>query len=212
MGEGMVMNAITTNTVKKSMCRTAKDNEQYSDPHLALIQGVINKSEDHFSTLYNLTVSKVFSLSYSIVGNEDDAEEVTCDVFTQAWNQAEKYDADRGSVLAWLFIICRSRSLDLLRIRKKQREVVVPIKGDFYESDSAEQISETMMDTLQKDSNVWNALSTLPSERRQILALHYMRGLTHAEISKMMDLPLGTIKSHIRRGLKTLSNLIEMPL
>ena len=73
------------------------------------------------TTLYDATVGKIVAITRAILHSVEDAEEVTCDVYTQAWQTAQRFDRSRGTVLAWLQTIARSRSIDLLRQRRSHR-------------------------------------------------------------------------------------------
>ena len=84
-----------------------------------LITKVAIGDKQAFETLYNLTVDRLFGLALRISQSPDAAEDVLSDVYLQVWQQASQYTTDRGSVMAWLSVICRSRALD--RVRKRQR-------------------------------------------------------------------------------------------
>src|SRR5688572_5531745 len=87
-----------------------------------LMAAIVARSDAALAQMYDLTASKLYGLARAMLGNVADAEEVVCDVFVQVWQTAPSFDATRGSVLAWLMMICRSRALDVLRQRKSRRE------------------------------------------------------------------------------------------
>jgi RNA polymerase sigma-70 factor (ECF subfamily) len=151
--------------------------------------------------LYDLTVSKVFALARLIVRNPADAEEVVCDVYTQVWRSAASYQGDRGEVMGWLLVMCRSRALDLSR-RNRLRARVASLEVPQTENDCLEQAGiEDILDLVKQGSAVHRALRKLTPLRRNLIALAFFRGLSHMEIAKECELPVGTVKSHIRRAL-----------
>ena len=176
--------------------------------HLGLLLDRVRQQEDvALEQLYQATIGRVFGLSRRLLGNDADAEEIACDVYVYVWSHAKNYDSERGTVLAWLLTICRSRSLDLIRKRKRHEELDVPQLSD---ADVAES-SELLVDMMEAGSQVKLALQALPMERRQALALAYLRGLSHKEISVVLSLPVGTVKSHVKRGLDAVARLVAKP-
>ena len=85
------------------------------------LAAVARRDRAAFRGLYEATVERVFAIAVAIVGHRQDAEDVTCEVFQQIWRQAGSYDPGRNSVMGWMGVICRSRSLDLLRRRATRR-------------------------------------------------------------------------------------------
>ena len=134
-----------------------------------------------------------------------DAEDVTQQVFLAAWDQRAQFDPARGTLPAWLLGIARFRTVDRLRALQRQgrlteqaASLVEPATADPTEDDLARRLL------------VLDAMDRLPSERREVLALAFYEDLTHRTISERLDLPLGTVKSHIRRGLDQLRREMEV--
>ena len=92
----------------------------------ALVASMARGDADALATLYDATVGKIVAITRAILRNVEDAEEVTCDVYTQAWQTAQRFDRSRGTVLAWLQTIARSRSIDLLRQRRNRERLFGP--------------------------------------------------------------------------------------
>jgi RNA polymerase sigma factor (sigma-70 family) len=175
-----------------------------------LSNGVANQAsrtsaELAFGELYDATVHRIFCLVRRFIRDEGKAQEITADVFHQAWLQAGRFDASRGSVVAWLLIMARSKSLDACRQHAAQR---VTFDSEITEATLAE-IShhETPLDILlsvDRNTSVHLALEKIPPLARQMIGLAFYRGLTHSEISEHMNMPLGTVKTVIRRALRDL--------
>jgi RNA polymerase sigma factor (sigma-70 family) len=158
-----------------------------------------------FSELYDATVHRVFCLVRRFIRDEDRAQEITADVFHQAWLQAGRFDAHRGNVVAWLLIMARSKPLDACRQQAAQR---VTFDSEITEAALAE-IShhETPLDILlsvDRNTSLYIALEKVAPLARQMIGLAFYKGLTHSEISEHMNMPLGTVKTVIRRSLRDL--------
>lgn len=151
--------------------------------------------------LYDTHAGAVYSLARRIVSAPEDAEDVTHDVFAQAWKSAARYDPVRGEVAAWLLMMTRSRAIDLLRRRRRSAgdggadPAAIPDPGPDVEYIAAneEQVAVTRA-----------AVQQLPDEQRRTLELAYYEGLTHMEIAARTNTPLGTVKTRIRSALTTL--------
>ncbi|MEQ1806898.1 MAG: sigma-70 family RNA polymerase sigma factor [Burkholderiaceae bacterium] len=168
-----------------------------------LVARIAQSDEKALGDLYDATSSRIFSMVRTITRNLQCAEEVTEDVYWQVWRQALRFDARRGAVLAWLFTLARSRALDHLRradvaLPHPEPETLLDDAGDSRD-DPAEVLS-----TSQTENYLNTALLCLEPLPRQLLSLAFYRGLTHEEIATTTALPLGTVKSHIRRALASL--------
>jgi len=175
----------------------------YPPELVALVAGVAAGEQRAFERFYRLTINRVFGLALRIVRCRATAEEVAEDVYVQIWHSADCYDAQRGSPLGWTLTICRSRAIDALR--RVDRAIV---DADPTERlDAIVQHGPGLQDLLQatEDNTALHAaMARLVPEQRQVIALAFFRGLTHAEIALASELPLGTVKSYIRRGLAAL--------
>ena len=171
---------------------------------VALVCAIVTRDEAALARLYDLTVGRVYSLAYAFTRNSADAEEVVGDVYLQVWQKADHYQANRGTVLAWLLIHCRSLALDLLRRRRRQEAGQEQLAlQEAVEMDAAAS-AEDLLALVQEGTQVHQALSTLSDIQRQLIALAFFSDMSHQAIAAAVQLPLGTVKSHIRRGLKTL--------
>ncbi len=141
----------------------------------------------------------------TILNNAADAEDVLSEVYQQVWRTAGRYERRRGSVLTWMIVICRSRALDAIRRRRPGDESALPeLAVDdraLGELENADVTSEALA----------AALRQLSQEQRQLLSMAFFRGLTHQEIAATTRIPLGTVKSHIRRGLMLMREHLATP-
>jgi RNA polymerase sigma-70 factor (ECF subfamily) len=163
-----------------------------------LVARMAAADEQALATFYDLTLGKVYGLALRIAGQPEGAEDVVAEVYLQAWRQAGDYSAARGSVLAWLLTICRTRALDALR--RRDPALCHPDPDLLREAQPGAPDLPDLLDALEASQALHAALRTLGEEQRQILALAFFRDLSHQEIATRLGLPLGTVKSHIRRA------------
>ncbi|MGR9043686.1 MAG: RNA polymerase sigma factor [Gammaproteobacteria bacterium] len=171
----------------------------------ALLSAVARQDKQAFEELYNATVDKLFGLALRITQADDLAEDVISDVYLQIWQEAGKYTPERGNVLAWLSILCRSRALDRLRkhLRFSGKEELLndeTQRNDITETD--------WISGFERDSRLYDALLSLDAESRQLLAMAYFRDYSHQQLAQITGKPLGTIKTKIRRALNYLKQTL----
>jgi RNA polymerase sigma factor (sigma-70 family) len=173
----------------------------------ALVQRITTGDEQALGQLYDRTVSRIYSAARQVTRNLQCAEEVTEDVYWQAWRQALRYDRGRGTVMAWLLTLARSRALDHLRRADEALSHPEPTElvDDAGDADATPTALAARREAQQRLESALERLDPLP---RQLIALAFLRGLTHDEIARQTALPLGTVKSHIRRALLVLRELL----
>jgi len=160
--------------------------------------------------LYDRHGRVVFSLAVRILSDHGDAEDLTQDVFAEAWRNAARYDPSRGVVAAWLLVTTRTRAIDRLRGRRVRpglaSEDEVRRLGSI--PDAAPSVEMIVADR-QMSGRVRDALAGLPADQRLALELAYFEGLSHSEIGVRTGTPLGTIKTRIRSGLTRLRDAMK---
>ena len=159
-----------------------------------------------FEAFYDATLARVFALARRICVDVGLTEEVVEDVYLQVWRDAGRYDAQRGVPLAWLQTITRSRALDALRRRDEAQNNASPEDLVDEPDETADPLGLLML--FESASATRKALSELPARERQLIALAFLRGLTHAEIAAETGWPLGTIKTSIRRALVAMRQVL----
>jgi RNA polymerase sigma-70 factor, ECF subfamily len=174
-----------------------------------LIERVGMGQQAALNELYDLTVAKLFGLARLILRNSADAEEVVCDTYAQIWESARRFESGRGSALGWMLTICRSRALDLLRQRRSRARTVEGL-GREMDSDWDEAAPDVLLNALQQGTSVQRAMAALTPIRRQLVTLAFLQGLSHQEIVEQTGLPMGTVKSHIRRALTVLRKELKI--
>lgn len=162
-----------------------------------LIGRIVDRDQTAFAALYDSLLERVYGLALRITRHVPVAEEVTEDTFWQVWRQAPRFDPVRGNVVAWVMTIARSRALDALR-RMDAAECEPDMSGMAVATGDN---PHDLLATVQQGSRVHDALAQLDPLPRQLLALAFFRGFSHDEIASYTGLPLGTVKSQIRRTL-----------
>jgi RNA polymerase sigma factor (sigma-70 family) len=173
---------------------------------LRWVEAMRRGDEQALEALYDATVGKLYALSTAILRNGEDAEEVVCATYAYAWANAARFDTSRADVMGWLLMLCRSRALDCLR-RRRRGGIAVDIADVDLIAEDAE--PEDMISLLQQTSRVRVAMSALTPQRRKLVSLAFLKGLSHQEIAEVTGLPLGTVKSHMRRALTQLRDALE---
>jgi RNA polymerase sigma-70 factor (ECF subfamily) len=175
-----------------------------------LIPRIAKQDQAALASLYDATVSRVYAVALRIVRLPEWAEEVTSDVYLQAWREARRYDAARGKVLAWLLIMARTRALD--HLRRQDEALSHPDPALLVAEPSADADDALSLLQMTRDHHrLHEALTILSPQQRQLLALAFFRGLSHAEIVTHTALPLGSVKTHIRRALLVLREALGDP-
>ena len=143
-----------------------------------------------------------------IVRNRSLAEEVLQDVFTDVWRRCSAFDPLRGTGRAWLMTMCRRRAIDRVRSVQAQqdRDFAEGVKEAHQESSD---LGDDVVEHLEA-ARAATALKALPARQAEAIALAYYHDLSHAEIARRLDVPLGTIKSRIRDGMRQLRVQLEV--
>jgi RNA polymerase sigma-70 factor (ECF subfamily) len=165
-------------------------------------------TQDHaaLKALYDRCSPKLFGLAIRVVGNRERAEDVLQEAFLTIWRSGGSYRASLSPPMAWMGLIVRSRGLDFLRRRTAERSHVTQ-EIDEVLAETLEGDSPCPMDTAQASEQAWalhQCLDQLENRQREVLSLAYIRDLSHSELAQQLKLPLGTVKTWIRRGLDQL--------
>jgi RNA polymerase sigma factor (sigma-70 family) len=147
----------------------------------------------------------VFHLATRLLANRADAEDVTQATFVAAWLGRGTFDPDRGGMLGWLLGIARRKAVDKMRSTARDGRATETIRA-LPEPPTTSDDPERVLDRLV----VADELAQLPAEQRRTLELAFFDDLTHPQIAAVTGLPLGTVKSHIRRGMARLRERWEV--
>jgi RNA polymerase sigma factor (sigma-70 family) len=163
------------------------------------LAAIARRDEAALSAFYDATINRVYGLALRITRQPESAAEVASDVYFQVWREAGRYDARRGNVAAWLMTICRSRALDLLR---RADEAETHPEPESLRPETAEQdTAQDLLAAVQEHAALHGALARLEPLQRQLIALAFFRGMSHQEIAAHARLPLGSVKTSLRKAL-----------
>lgn len=186
--------APSDNQVRDRAGRSRDHQDRLAD----LLDACGNKDRAAFREFYDLTTRFTFGLIVTIIRDRAQAEEIAQEVYVTIWKKAASFKSAKGSPLSWVATIARNRAIDRLRAERARGFVSftdeVPDLAD--ESQSAELSADAV--------TVLKVLDTLRPELRQALLLSYFKGYTNSELAEVMDVPLGTVKTWVRRGLEAL--------
>ena len=152
------------------------------------------------AALYDRHVATLLTMAQRLLGTRSDAEDLVHDLFLEVWLRADSYDASRASVRTWLLLRLRSRALDRLKSASYTRNVSLSTSGIDLESLQSPEGSPPEI----TPSGVQRALGMLAPHEQILLDLAYFRGHSLPEVADYLCLPLGTVKSRLRRLLERL--------
>jgi RNA polymerase sigma-70 factor, ECF subfamily len=158
-----------------------------------------------FKNLYDATRSKLFAVSLRIVRERALAEEVLQDSFVSIWNHAADYARAKSAPLTWMTAIVRNRSLDVVRRSREEPDVDEVLTANLVDESASPALDA---ETRAEAHTIRDCLQELEAEQRQSIALAFFHGLSHSELADHMRRPLGTVKTHIRRGLLKLKDCL----
>jgi len=158
-------------------------------------------------TVYRLTSAKLFGVCLRILGERGEAEDVLQEVYMTVWRKAADFDATRASPMTWLITIARNRSIDRLRATRQSRNMD-PID---YATEIADATAgaDSAMEDLQERARLHGCLEGLASHERAALRGAFFDGNTYEDLAARMKVPLGTMKSWIRRAMIKLKACLE---
>lgn len=158
-------------------------------------------------TIYRLTSAKLFGVALRILGERSEAEDVLQDVYITVWRRAADFDPGRSSPMTWLIAIARNRAIDRLRATKQSRRME-PIEAADEVADSAARADGTLQNA-QDHVRLHGCLDGLAVHERNALRGAFFDGNTYEELAARMGVPLGTMKSWIRRAMIKLKACLE---
>ena len=168
---------------------------------IALIERMAAGDETALAAFYDRYATPLFSLALKIVQNELEAEDVLQESFVNIWRKATNYKATLSAPFSWAVMIVRFKAIDRVRSRQKNRRIIERATTHGYAEAEIDDVSALEPELREKRAHVRRALELLAPESREALELAFFGGMTHDEIAKHLSLPLGTVKSRIRRAL-----------
>lgn len=163
------------------------------------------QDREAFEVVYSRTSAKLFGICLRILHNQSDAEGTLQDVYVTVWRKAGGFDPDRASPITWLATIARNKAIDRLRKRRYSQ----PIDDDVLEIADSAPSSLALVETAEDGRRLAECLGELDEDQAGIIRRAFFGGATYAELAAHDDVPLGTLKSRVRRGLMRLRGCLE---
>jgi len=181
--------------------------EELSDE--ALLQAMRARQPEALAQLYDRYAAAVYSLARMITRDDGAAEDVTQEVFLRLWQAPELYVPERGPFAPWLLRVTRNRALDWVRQRRRgTASLAVMIDEHGIEPVGGGEDPAALAERTILAEHVRQARAELEPSQRQVLELAYFAGLTQREMADMLGIPLGTVKTRVRTGLRRLADLL----
>ena len=170
-----------------------------TEPEALLLETIATGSRSAFAELYDRMLPRVLGLATRILRDPGHAEEVTQEVFLDVWQLASRFDASKGSAVGWILRKTHSRSVDRVRSSEagRARDLRIGTRDLNEPHADVTEVVELRLDT----ERVERALALLPDTQREAIALAHLGGYSHSEVSEMLSVPIGTIKTRIRAGI-----------
>lgn len=172
--------------------------------NLLLLELIKDRDELALGKLYDNSVRLVYSLILRILKNVEDSEEVTQEVFYSIWKRSSTFDASKGKVMGWIVTIARNKALDKLRSKRHKQEtqeisLVENMVSDSTKWEDSDNVSQNLINK-ESSKSVDTAIIKLPEEEKELIELAFYQGYSHSKIAEHLDMPLGTVKTKIRRA------------
>lgn len=171
-----------------------------------LLERVAGGDRKALAAVYDRTSAKLFGVCLRITRDREAAEDVLQDVYLKVWNRAGRFDRTFASPITWLCAIARNAAIDWVR---KHGTLVLPVADP--ETPGSAEIDEAMeaMAEGEERALIFDCLEALPANQQRAIRLAFFDGSSHSELASIMQVPLGTTKSWIRRGLQQLRGCLE---
>jgi RNA polymerase sigma factor (sigma-70 family) len=175
----------------------------YQEPELVML--LQQRSDKAFGYLYDNYSGALYSVINQIVPDKEIANDVLQEVFVNIWRKISSYDPSKGRLFTWMLNIARNASIDKLRSRQYQDGLKNQPLSDSVSNNWNQSVVKPSMD----DIGLKKVISKLKEEYRTLIDLSYFQGFTHEEISRALNIPLGTVKTRIRTALIQLRTMIQ---
>lgn len=178
-----------------------------SDVRSALLQRVALGDEAAFAQLYDETAAEVYGVARRVARDPAFAEDIAQETFVDVWRRAPGFEPTRGSATVWILTIAHRRAVDRVRREEsaRRRDEHVAVR----EPDVSDDVAGTLERRLDQE-RVARALASLTPIQRQAVELAYYGGHTQQQIARLLDVPLGTVKTRIRDGMIRLRDAFEV--
>jgi RNA polymerase sigma factor (sigma-70 family) len=178
---------------------------------MGYLERIARQDQQALRELYDATSSKLYAIAMRVVGNVAHAEDVLQEAYLTIWRVAGDYKAPLSPPMVWLGVIVRSRGLDFLRRRTAERSLAGQPIDDML-SETLASDTETALDASEASEQalaLHECLRKIEPKQREVVTMAYFRDLSHSELAQQLHLPLGTVKTWMRRSLEQLRSCMN---
>jgi RNA polymerase sigma-70 factor, ECF subfamily len=203
----LVRETIPDEAISPSRFDTNTSSSYVDCSDVELMIALVARNEEAFNELFRRHQSSVAASSRMIVGNGTECEDVTAEVFIGLWLDPSKFDSTRGSLLTYLRMQSKGRSIDMVRSEstRVRRETNVGRRTQCPD----EEIGTSVL-AAETATHLRHAISMLPTDEREPIELAFFSGMTYCEAARFLAIAEGTLKSRVRRGLEHLRRSFEV--
>jgi RNA polymerase sigma-70 factor (ECF subfamily) len=169
---------------------------------------VATRDDRAYEQLYRATWSKALALAFCAVKDSAQAEDALQDAYLELWSKADRFDPSRGTAQHWISMTVHQRAVDRVRRSVRERRRLTAYAASRHERAAIDSTAETAAERLDQEE-LRHAIDSLDLPERQVLHLSYWEGLSHTGIAAALQLPVGTVKSRIRRAQTRLRRRLE---
>jgi RNA polymerase sigma-70 factor (ECF subfamily) len=177
-----------------------------------LLAAIAAEDSAALAEFYDRHSRTVYGALLRLLRDTDDAEDILQEVFLQVWRKATSYKPELGAPKAWLVRIAHNRAINLIRSKRSRvKQAEVPLPDTDSESVSAELTASDLFaetSSAEHGAMLAVAMAKLPKEQASLVDMAFLQGYSHSEISEMLGMPLGTVKTRIRNGLLALRDAL----
>ncbi|WP_291914594.1 sigma-70 family RNA polymerase sigma factor [Chitinophaga sp. CB10] len=170
-----------------------------------LVNGLRNRNQKIFSYLYDQYSSTLYGVVVKVLNDHASAGDVLQDVFLKIWKNIDQYDEERGRLFTWMLNICRNTAIDVLRSKAHKLDQKIQNITDDVHIGNEPLIVHMQVDHL----GFSKMLERLSKDQRNLIDLAYYKGCTQEEIARVLDIPLGTVKTRMRTALNHLKQIVK---
>ena len=174
----------------------------------ALLKHIGLEDEQALALFYDRYGRLAYSLAYRILGDSGSAEDVVQEAFLNVWRMATSFNGQRGSARTWLLSVVHHRAIDATRQRRRRPSEPLDQEGFDHSPIEVAEVWTALANRLDRQA-LEKALARIPQAQQEVIQLAYFDGYTHRELAGRLLLPLGTVKSRIRKGLEKLRVLLR---
>lgn len=183
----------------------AQTRSQAGEELASILESVARGDRQAFAHLYDRTSAKLYGICLRLLGNEAEAEDVLQDVYVTVWQKAERFDRGRASPITWLAVLTRNKGIDRLRRRSTKSE---PIEA-AAEIEDNDPLPFDLVQQKQEAGRLSDCLEELDERPRTMIRAAFLDGASYPELAEREGVPLGTMKSWIRRAMQRLRGCLE---